>query len=72
MYFNELDNQTDGARGSGDSVNLNNLIMNTLLNPKDCNASGQYQDFLDADGMFWHYIGKRYGVDEWEGVPMND
>ncbi len=35
-------------------------------------SNGNPCDFVDDDGTIWIYIGKRYGINEWRGIPKED
>lgn len=46
--------------------------MNNLHSNFCYDHDGKPCDFEDEKGLAWIYVGKRNGIDEWEGAPNDD
>lgn len=46
--------------------------MNDIISSTGFDSNGNPCDFIDGDGTLWIYLGKKCGVDNWEGIPKED
>ena len=46
--------------------------MTNVISSTGFDSNGNPCDFEDEDGTIWIYLGKRYGIDEWGGIPKED
>lgn len=46
--------------------------MRDNLSSTGFDSNGKPCDYVDADGTIWIYLGKKYGFDDWGGIPKED
>lgn len=46
--------------------------MTDNISSTGSDSNGNPCNYVDYDGTIWIYVGKRHGVDEWEGIPKDD
>ena len=63
----------DSASSSGDILITRIIIvMETLKSHCSYDQFGKPRNYVDETRMGWVYVGKRDGIDEWEGTPKDD
>lgn len=46
--------------------------MNIPISNAPFDSNGNPCDYKDEEATIWIYLGKRYGFEEWEGIPKED